>query len=95
MLHEVRELKRQIDPNAPDIHIRQKGRGHDRSGYEGSGSDYSDEERMGQSLQEPARIQALRSAVLSSTYPGATAKRKPYKSFTPQERRQMLQILKE
>ena len=97
MLHEVRELKRQIDPNAPDIHVRQKSHAHNRSGYEGSGSDLSDEEeRMGRSLQEPSHRQLPSTGQLSRTYPGPRTKGRDFqRSFTQEEKRGMLRTLRE
>jgi hypothetical protein len=42
MIHEVRELKRSIDPNAPDIHVRRPG----------SMDDVSSEERLEEHSEE-------------------------------------------
>lgn len=91
MIHEVRELKKQLDPNAPDVHIwqkKQKQKGNQPSGYDGSGSDLSDD---GDS-QDSRRRKRLLPEIPIKKVP---VKKVPVRSFTKEERNRMLRTLKQ
>ena len=107
MLHEVRKIKRQIDPNLPDFHVRPRGRSgdsdnvfdesQDLEGFEESMEVDDTGNKLSQTIREGRKLPSVPgSKSLNKTYPPPGGSMKEYRrSFSAEEKKKLLSILKE